>query len=889
MTPRPARRPGLSGRVYGLLLVGYPREFRRRHGAAMVELFLEKRDDVRANATAGGRARFWLATLSDVARNAAAERAAQRQRARAAAPPRTRGSAFGSLAQDVRFAVRRLRHEPGFTVVALLTLAIGIGANTAMFSAVHGVLLRPLGFPQPDRLVELWQADLSRSSRPNPVPGGLVLDWQAGSRAFSGLAAYAYTTANLTGQGEPARIPVAMVSTGFFSTLGVRPAVGRDFRPADAAPGAAPVVIVSHDFWRRHLAARGAGLDDRTVDLNGRRCSVIGVMPAGLEDLSWRGADLWMPVALDPTDHARGGLRVVARLGPGVSAAQARADLEAVQARVGAELPDDSFVLPNVLITPLRDDMVRGATTPLVMFQVAALLVLLIMCANLGAVLLARASARQTEMAIRAALGAGRRRLARQLLTESLVLSLAGAVPGLLVARWGVGFILANLPADAPRVAEIGLDPVVLWASFGLAALVGLVFGLVPAIRVWRTDLDDALRRGSPGGGGTRSRALSAFVVGEVALALVLLVGAGLMSRSLVARQRVEPGFDTGGALAVEVSLPRSRYPDAAADRRFFDALEERLQAVPGVQAVGLVNTLPLSQSWGSIRYAVPDAPDARVQALFYEVSAGYFGAMRIPVRTGRAFTTRDDAGAPAVAIVSEQVARRHWPGGAVGHRVRIPWEEGWRTIVGVVGDVQHTGLDGEPDAGIYVPARQMPFPRGVVVLRGDVPATRLVEAARSAVQALDPGLPLFNVRSLDDLRAEALQPATLFAELMGAFSLVALALGAVGLYGVVAYAVSRRTREMGLRLALGARRGHVLRLFMGAGLRLVLAGLALGWLATLGLAPLVRSLLYGVAPTDPLTMAGVTGLLLAVAAAAAYLPARRATAADPVQALRAE
>ncbi len=889
MSARPARRGGVAGLVYGLLLRAYPRAFRARHGAAMRELFLAKRDDVRRHAPRGRRAGFWLETLSDVTRNAAAERRAERQRARAAAPRRAGGSIVGSLAQDARFAVRRLLHEPGFTVVALLTLAIGIGANTAMFSAVHGVLLRPLGFPQPDRLVELWQADLSRSRRPNPVPGGLVLDWQAGSRALDGLAAYAYTTANLTGEGEPSRIPVAMVSTGFFATLGVHPAVGRDFVPADGAPGAAPVVIVSHGFWRRHLAGGGSGLANRTIDLNGRRCAVVGVMPAGLEDLSWRGADLWIPLALDPGDHASGGLRVVARLAPGVSPAQARADLEAVQARVGAGLPKDSFVLPNVLVTSLKDDVVRGATTPLVMFQAAALLVLLIMCANLGAVLLARASARQTEMAIRAALGAGRRRLARQLLTESLVLSLAGALPGLLVARWGVGFILASLPPDAPRVAGIGLDAAVLWSSLGLAALTGLVFGLVPAIRVWRTDLDDALRRGSPGGGGAPQHALSVFVVGQVALALVLLVGAGLMSRSLVARQRVDPGFETGGALAVEVSLPRSRYASADDDRRFFDALEARLQAVPGVRAVGLVNTLPLSQSWGSIRYQVPDAPETPVQALFYQVNAGYFGAMRIPVRAGRAFTAEDDARAPAVAIVSEQVARRHWPGGAVGHRIRVPWEEGWRTIVGVVGDVQHTGLDGEPDAGIYVPARQLPFPRGVVVLRGDVPPARLVEAARSAVKALDPGLPLFNVRTLDDLRAEALQTPTLLAELMGAFSLIALALGAVGLYGVVAYAVSRRTREMGLRMALGARRGHVLRLFMGSGLRLVLAGLTLGWLATLGLAPLVRSLLYGVAPIDPPTLAGVSALLLAVAAVAAYLPARRATTADPVTALRIE
>jgi len=851
----------------------------------MVDVFLAKREAVTRGAGLARRASFWMETLADVARNAGAERAAIRKPVVDA--PRRRPAPVATLAQDVRFAVRRLAREPGFSLVAIVTLALGIGANTAVFSSVNGVLLRPLPFAEPDRLVQVWQSDRSRGVLRSPPPQGLFLDWQARARGFDQLAAYLYTTANLTGGHDPERIPVAYVSAGFFATLGVQPAVGRDFVAGDARQGAARVAIVSHAFWQRRMAGSASALG-RAIHFSGEPYTVVGIMPDGFEHLSWRGADVWLPLALDAADRSSGGLRVVGRLRDGVSLTAAQADLAALQAELAATAADRDNIQPDVFLAPLQEDIVRGTTEALVLVQVAALFVLLVMCANLASVLLARASAREKEMAIRAAMGAGRRRLARQLLTESAVLAVAGGLPGLLVAWLGVRALVAALPPDMPRLGAIGIDGYVLTAAMGLSVVTGLLFGVVPALRAARGDLEETLRAGGRDGFAARPRALGFFVVAEVALALLLLTGAGLMTRSFVALNHVDPGFDTRGALAVEVSLPLAKYEARDAQARFFAELEARLSAVPGVGAVGAVNTLPLSQSWGSVPLDVGREEPART--LFYQVNAAYFGAMGIALRGGRSFTDRDGPGSAPVAMVSQTLARRVWPeAGAVGQRVRLPWEDGWREVVGVVSDVRHTAIADPPEAGVYVPAAQSPFSRGVLVVRATLPPDALASRIRDEVRALDSNLPLFNVRTLAELQAEAVAPARLVAGMTGAFSLLALALGAVGLYGVIAYATTRRTREVGIRMALGARRADVVRLFVAHGLKLLVIGLALGLAASLALAPLMASLLFGVEPTDVATLAAVTLLLLLVGVTASYLPARRATRVDPMVALRIE
>jgi putative ABC transport system permease protein len=878
----------LARAVYRFLLRAYPPAFRARHGDAMLDLFLAKREAVCHGASPVRRARFWLETFADVASNAIAARAAARAIQRQIAPEGRRRT-IGWLAQDVRISLRRLAREPGFAVVAILTLALGIGANTVIFSAVHGVLLQPLGFFEPDRLVSIWQTDPGRGGRPQGVSSGLFVDWQQRNRTLTSLAAYLYTTGNVTGRGEPERIPIALVSPGFFETLGVPPATGRGFDAADGRTGVPPVALVSQAFWRRRFDA-AADAVGRTLELNGTLYTVIGIMPAGFEHLSWRGADVWVPLTLDPASYANGNLRVIGRLAPGVTPAEARANLRAVQRQVRDAAPPEALVLPDVAVDALDAQLVHGARVPVLLLQACAILVLLVMCANLAGVLLARASARQREMAIRAALGAGRRRLARQLLTESTVLALAGGIAGLAVARWGVDLLLASLPPDTPRLDRIALDPSVLLAGLAASLVTGLGFGLLPALRVTRRPFDAVLRRGGRGSRGSASRAMGVFVIGEVALTLVLLAGAGVVSRSVAMMQQLDPGFDAGPALAAEVSLPHGEYPEPADQARFFAALERRLESTPGVTLVGLVNTVPLSQSWGSMRYELYGATERPAAALFYQVSPRYFAAMGIRVREGRAFTDRDDERAPDVAIVSETVARRHWPnGGAIGARIRVGPSDIWRQIVGVVSDVRHTGLDRDPEPGIYVPARQLPFSRGVVIVRGDLSAAALVSAVRAGVKDLDAELPLFNVRTLEELKRTSLQASWLVAVLMGGFSLLALALGAVGLYGVIAYGVTRRTHEMGVRMALGARRADIRRLFAVQGLKLVFAGLAIGMPVTLGFSPLAASLLYGVRPNDPLTLAGVSMLLLVVGAAAAYVPARRATRTDPMAALRVE
>jgi len=854
----------------------------------MLDLFLAKHDSICGGASSARRARFWLETLADVLQNAAAERRSVRAvRSRTGRIHPVRGAALGAFTQDVRFALRRLAHQPGFTLVAVVTLALGVGANAAVFSSVNGVLLQSLGFARPDRLVQVWQSDLSRGVLRNPVPPSVVLEWQRRARGFGRLAAYLYTTANLTGGPDPERIPVAYVSAGFFRTLGIEPAEGRSFDDDDAKEGAAPVVVVSDAFWRRRLGGAASALGTR-IAFSGESCTVVGIMPEGFEDLSWRGADVWLPLHLDGRNRSSGGLRVVARLKEGVGPSEARADLAALQAQLSARAAETDNILPDVLVVPLQEEIVRGAEEALVMVQAAALIVLLIMCVNLAGVLLARASTREKEMAIRAAVGAVRWRLVLQFLTESTVLSIAGGVSGLLVAWLGVRALIAALPADMPRLGAIRLDTPVLAAALGLSLITGLLCGVLPAFRAARGDLEGTLRAGGHTSGATRPRALGFFVVIEVALALVLLEGAGLMTRSFAQLQQVNPGFDTSDALAVEMSLSQRDYETPEAQARFFADLEHALMRVPGMRAVGVVNTLPLSQSWGSVPLDVGRGEPAR--ALFYRVNATYFTVMGIPVRGGRGFTDLDRARSAPVAVVSETLARRISPAtSAIGQRIRLPWEDTWREVVGIVGDVRHTGIADPPEAGVYVPWAQSPFSRGVVVVRAAMLPDAVASHIRDAVRSLDPNLPLFNVRTLSDLQAEALAPARLVTTLMSGFSLLALALGAVGLYGVIAYGLARRTHEMGVRMALGARRADLLRLFTMQGLKLVLAGLVIGMPATLALSPSASTLLYGVRANDPLTLVGMSVLLIVVGACAAYLPARRATRTDPLTALRVE
>ena len=802
---------------------------------------------------------------------------------------------------DLRYAVRTLLKSPGFAAAATLTLALGIGAAAAIFTVVNAVLLRPLPYPAAERLTMVWLANPLQGIARDVSPYLTFRAFRDGSSSFSHLTAYTATSMNLTGAGEPQRVRGALVTEGFLPMLGVRPMLGRGLRDDEHEPGRHEVAVIGHGLWARAFGGQAAAVGG-TLSLNGTRYTIVGVMPPGFAYP--RDAEFWLPLAptpgLRPILESRGSywLNVLGRLRAGTSLRAAGAELEATLRQLDGEFPG-VYDGQDVLLEPLLDSIAGHLRTPLFVLQGAVLFLLLIACANVANLLFARATARQREMAIRAALGARRGRLVQQLVTESLVLAALGTAGGLVLAAWGIDLLQALGPVDLPRLHEVRLDATVLAFTALLMLGAAVVFGLAPALQLARPDLVTPLKESARTAAGQTGPARTLLVGSQIALALVLLVGAGLLIRSFSRVMTVDPGFDPAGVLTVELALPSQRYPEAAHRSGFYRRLLERLAAHAGVESAGAIRDVLLSPLPNSAPIAIEgradlSEADRNLPIAFDPVTPDFFRALRIPIVRGRGFTHTDDDAAPPVAIVNESLVRRFFPGDdPIGRRVTFGNPDGgnvrWLTIVGVAADARRSGLDVGPRPELYAPHAQAPAADMTLTVRTAGDPMMLAGSVRAALAELDPELPLARVATLDGLVGASVAERRFHMLLLAVFSAFALILAAIGIYGVVTYLVSQRTREFGVRLALGAQRRDVLRMVLGEGARITAAGAVLGLVGALAMTRVLAALLYEISPTDAPTFAAVTAVLVTVALAACYLPARRATRIDPVVSLRAD
>ena len=804
-----------------------------------------------------------------------------------------------TLLQDVRYALRTLSKSPGFALVAVLALALGIGANSAVFSVVNGVLLKQQPFTAPERLVHLWGNFRSANLEDISVSVPEYRDYREAPRAFSSIAAFVGNDATLTGGDVPERLSVTNSTASLFATLGVAPVLGRAFTEEEETPGRERVLVLTHKAWRSRFG-EDAGVLGRELRLDGNSYTVVGVLPPGVEYPA--GTDVYAPFAPGPDDvvEARRGRRylsVVARLKPGMTLEAARADMGRVASEMEAA-HEQNYKGGGWAITvkSLEEQVVGGVRGTLWLLLGAVGFVLLVACSSVANLLLARAAARGREVSIRAALGAGRGRLVAQFLTESLVLSLAGGVLGLLLALWGMDVLLAVVGEGLPRAAEVKLDAGTVAFTAGVSILTGLVFGLVPALQASRADLNTALREGTRGTDGRKAGRLRAgLVVGQVALALVLLVGAGLFARSFHALSEVEAGFTPEGVLTGRVALPQSAYSDTARRSAFMTELLSRIQALPGVESAGVSNMLPLGGRTDNSfdiegRTKRPDENWPAVETRF--ASAGYLQTLKVRLRDGRMLQETDGLDAPWAVVINKTFADLYWPrGDALGQRLKLHGQNRqWATVVGIVDDMREWGLDAPSKPAAYYAAAQQPLYNLNLVVRAKAGNPESLRTALEAqVRALDGNLPLFAVAPMVRLVDDSVGSRRLSALLMGLFAGTALLLAALGISGVIGYSVAQRTRELGIRMALGAARRDVLALVLGQGLKLAGLGVAVGLALSLGLARLLSALLYGVTAYDPWTFVGVAALLCGVALLATWLPARRATRVDPIIALRSE
>ncbi len=806
--------------------------------------------------------------------------------------------------QDIRYGIRMLWKNPGFTLVAVFTLALGIGANTAIFSVVDAILLRPLNYKDPDRLVLINhnypKLDLKASVS---APG--YAHYRDNAQSFEHVAALTNWAVNLTDDGEPERLQGMAVTANFFPALGAEAARGRVFLTDEDQPGRDQVVIVSDNLWHRRFGG-DPGLVGKAITLNGKSYQVVGIMPPSFQFGREFGqaAELWAPIAFTPEQLAPANLTneylaVLARLKPNVTFQQAQAELDSIATNLRSQympgLDSDGWGLSLQYL----HELVVGDIRPALLMLLAAVgFVLLIASANVANLLLARAASRQKEMAIRVALGAGRLRVFRQLLTESVLLALIGGGLGLLIAVWGVDLLTALNQTNIPRVEEIGLDARVLAFTLGISLLTGILFGVAPALHFSRGDLHGTLKEGGRSGSSdARRRVRSALVVAEMALALVLLTGAGLMIKSFLRLQQINPGFRPQNLLAMQLALPGYKYREPEQIAAFYQQALEQIKALPGVQSVGATSNLPLSgnESSGSFRIegriVPPDQQPPHGDR--WTATADYFQTMSIPLAKGRYFTERDVKDAPGVAIIDETLARKYWPNeDPLGKR--ITFEGGsdnprWREIVGIVGHVKSKGLVGQSRVQYYTPQAQRPVRGMYLVVRTANDPTSVTAAVRGVIRALDKDLPVYKVTTMDQLVADAMARQRFSMVLLGSFAAVALMLAAIGLYGVMAYMVTQRTHEIGIRMALGAQRGDVLRLVVGQGLILITVGVAIGLVAAFALTRLMASLLFEVSATDPAVFFIIPTTLASVAVLACYIPARRAIRVDPMVALRYE
>ena len=802
--------------------------------------------------------------------------------------------------QDLRYAARILWKNPGFTAVAVIALALGIGANTAIFSVVNTVLLRPLPYKDPEQLVMVWE-DNSRHGYPRDTPAaGNYVDWRDQNSVFSSMAAVDEVNFNLTGTGDPERIKGRRVSVSLFPLLGVDPQLGRVFTAAEDQPGAEGVVVLSQRLWQRRFGGDPA-IVGKTLTLNDEIHTVVGVMPARFK-FPENDDELWVPIAFTAQEAAnrnRHYLEVVARLKPGVTLEQAQSEMTTIGARSQQQYPQSNTDL-SVAVTSLHEQLVGDIKPALLILLGAVGLVLLIACANVANLLLARAAIRQKEIALRVALGARRWRLLRQFLTESVLLATLGGILGLAIAYAGLLLLGSFIPENISQAREISLDLKVLGFTLLVSLLTGFIFGLAPAIQALRMNQSETLKEGGrdsvTGRSGKRLRSL--LVTAEVAVSLVLLIAAGLLINSFLRLRNIDPGFKVDRLLTMKIELPEPKYEAFERRAAFYTDLIQRVQSLAGVRSAAVTTNLPLYRQGNSISIRVegrPDPPPGQELIVVTRIiSPAYFDTMSIPLLAGRQFTDQDTDTTPNAVMISETMAKRFWPGeNAIGKRLaagRVRTDADWIQVVGIVKDVRQFELNAEPRPQMYVSYRQADFfaPEDLVV-KTNVDPANMAASVRKAVWEIDKDQPVSNIKTMEEILADSIARQRFSMLLLGVFAGVALLLAAVGIYGVMSYSVAQRTHEIGIRMALGAQTGAVLKLAVGYGLKLVVAGVLIGLIAAFALTRLMSTLLFGVTPTDPATFALISLLLIGVAAVASYIPARRATKVDPLIALRYE
>jgi predicted permease len=859
--------------VYALLLRLYPAAFRNEYGDEMRRFFERRRRD-----SGGlGRLLLWLEVIADVVTTSVLQHASM-------------------LSEDVRHALRTFRRMPVFALTAILIVALGVGANTAAFTAIDQVFLRPLPFRDAGRLVKIWES-LTRGgySYNDPAPGNYA-DWKAQSKSFEAMEAYFSRSVNLTGDSVPEQLEGVAVAWGLFPMLGVRPELGRGFTPGEDQPGTPPAVVLSHKLWLRRFGG-DPGILGQTILLNGESHRVIGVMQPSFQ-FPEKDVDLWTAMRLTSREFAERDnnyLRVVGRLKHGVSLDQARAEMTAIGGRLSQLYPKTNSDV-GVSLRLLREEATSQSRLPLGVLLSASACVLLIACANLANLLLARAGSRQKEMAMRSVLGAGRERLIRQLLTESLLLAGSGGLAGLLLAHWSLPLVAHLIPPALPAPPLLTLDGRVVTFGFGVALLSGILFGILPALQVSRTSPLAAAREGGrEGAGGRRARFRNALVVTEVTVSVVLLVGGGLLVRTLIRLQSQDLGFQPAGVLTLRTALPMPKYERLAQRDRFYSEVLRGVRALPGVGSAGYVSFLPLTMRGGIFPVTVEGQPNlaggATSMAAFRIATPGYFVAMGIPLRAGRDFDSRDQRLAARTAVVSASLAETCWPGlNPLGRSLEVAGE--WRTVAGVVGEIRFRGLERDSEPQVYLPYTQAGddftsyVPKDLAI-RTSLPPESLLPSVRAIIRTADPDLPLSYIQTLEQLVDLEVAPRRQQLRLIGAFTVVGLALSAVGLYGVLAFLVSQRRQEIGVRVALGARNRDIVRMVLTQGMGMAAIGLGLGLVLALLAGEAMEKILYLVKPYDPLVLATAAGLCIAVALVASFLPARRAASADAMSALR--
>jgi len=808
-----------------------------------------------------------------------------------------------TLLKDARYGIRMLRKGPAVTLVAVISLALGIGANTVIFSVVNAILLKSLPFNDPDRLVLVWGNSTAEGNNRNQVSATDVDDWQHQNSVFEDVTTYGNASATLLGDGDPERIYGMQVGDGYFSIMRAAPLLGRVLLPEEQEPGKSRVVVLGYGLWQHRFGGDPSVVGQR-INFSGRPYTVVGVLAPDVQPLPTGlvspRAEFYLPVAEPHDEEQRSArhLRSIARLKPGVTIEQAQSEMNVIAGRLQQEHPRHNTSYGVRLVTLPEDTVGELRPTLLTLFGAVGF-VLLIACANVGNLLLARSAARQKEIAIRRALGAARGRLVRQFLTESIMLALAGGGLGLLLSLWGVSLVESLGSQVTPLLSEIKIDSRVLGFTLAVSIVTGIVFGLAPALHISNPDLNESLKEGgrSSGAGASRNHLRGTLVAVEVAMALVLLICAGLLIKSVIRLRDVSPGFNPENRLTMSVVLPSAKYQNAPMWIAFYNQIIERIEALPGVESAGLTSVLPFSGNFDGRGLAVEDHPKPRGEEIsvdLYITTPGYLETMAIPLLKGRALAPQDTDTAPLVALINETMARELWPDQSpLGKRIKFPGSEKnpqpWRTIVGIVSDVKQYGLDKKDPMQIYLPEAQFPTQFMTLVVRSSSDAKGMIAAVRNEILAADKDQAVYNISTMEQLLADSISLRRFSMLLLIAFAAIALMIAAVGIYGVISYSVTQRTHEIGIRMALGAKRSDVLKMIMRQGLKMVLIGVTTGVVASLALTRLISTMLYGVSATDPYTFLAISLLLTAVALLASYIPARRATKVDPMIALRYE